>query len=400
MTVAEHDGAPVGRGLVTAWGRMGAAKRLVVVLAGLVVAVNVGLAGLRSVVGGGDPGGPTSSSFTTGVDGLAAWADLASSHGHQVVRSRSPLSASALSPRSTVVLAEPGELSAADVRQASRFVAAGGRLVVVGGAATPVLAVASSQPVRWAEAGVDRARGLLPVGEWAAVARVKASGRGRYVDFGRLLPVLGQDGRVVAVAGPAGRGWLVGLADAAVVQNGSLAAADNAAWALAATGGPGRPVVFVESVHGFGAATGLAALPASWRWAGLGAAVAVLALLWSYGQRFGPVERAHRRLRPPRRDYVDALAADLVRVHPSPDVAVEPLVHDTRLALAGWLGVSSAVEDASLQDHAARAGIDPADVQTLLRPARTDEQALATGRAAVRIRQITDRAPARRGAFP
>ena len=50
-------------------------QRVVVGVVALLVAVNVGLAGLRSLVGG-EPGGPVSSSFSTGADGLEGYADL------------------------------------------------------------------------------------------------------------------------------------------------------------------------------------------------------------------------------------------------------------------------------------------------------------------------------------
>jgi hypothetical protein len=115
---------------------------------------------------------------------------------------------------------------------------------------------------------------------------------------------------VVALAG-AGRGRVVMVADPSPLQNRLLARADNAALALALSGQ--GPLTFVESVHGYGAATGLAALPADAGWALILLAAAALALMAARGRRFGPPEAARRELAPPRAAYVDALATTLAR---------------------------------------------------------------------------------------
>ena len=76
-----------------------------------------------------------------------------------------------------------------------------------------------------------------------------------------------------------------------------LARADNAAFGLAAAGAGGRPVAFLETVHGYGEATGLAALPARALWVLAGLALAALALVWSMARRLGPAEDEARRAR-------------------------------------------------------------------------------------------------------
>jgi hypothetical protein len=102
------------------------------------------------------------------------------------------------------------------------------------------------------------------------------------------------------------------LADASPLQNRLLDAADNAAFGLDVAGG--RPVVFLETVHGYGAAARVfSGLPAEVRWALLGLLLAGLVAVWSAGRRFGPPEDAERALPPPRTEYVDALAAALAR---------------------------------------------------------------------------------------
>ena len=114
-------------------------------------------------------------------------------------------------------------------------------------------------------------------------------------------------GAVVAVA-QLGAGRAVLLADASPLHNRALARADSAAFGLAAAGAARRPVAFLETVHGYGEATGLAALPARALWAIAGLALAALALVWSMARRLGPPEDEARALAPPRRDYVEAVA--------------------------------------------------------------------------------------------
>lgn len=332
MTVPTGDASrhPLSDG----WARLGIGKRAGVAVIAAVLLVNIGLAGLQAVIGGSDPGGPVSSSFSTGADGFGAWADLLAEHGHPVTRLRTPPAQARVDPRSTLVLADPEVLSADDVRAVLRLVRAGGRAVLGGETATPVLAVVAGQPVRWASAGAARAATLVPVDETAGVGRVQPSGRGRYDDVGGLLPIIEGTGtgtgaprdRVLAVVATIGRGEVVGLADTGMLHNRRLDRADNAALALAVVGDVGRTVVFAESVHGYGATTGLGALPSSWKWAGLFLLLATGLGLWTFGQRFGPPEETSRRLRPPRKDYVDALAADLASVDPAPTIREE--THD------------------------------------------------------------------------
>ena len=109
----------------------------------------------------------------------------------------------------------------------------------------------------------------------------------------------------------AGRGRIVLLADSSPLQNRLLGEADNAAFALALSGR--GPLTFVESVHGYGPQRGLAALPARFGWALIGLLLAALVFMVARGRRLGPPERERRELPPPRRAYVDALAATMAR---------------------------------------------------------------------------------------
>ena len=119
----------------------------------------------------------------------------------------------------------------------------------------------------------------------------------------------------LAAVARVGAGRAVLLADASPLLNGRLAARDDAAFALAVAGA-GRPVAFVESVHGYGRASGWGALPGRFRGAlvllGLAGAVLVLAR----GRRLGPAQPAGRELAPARAAYAEGLAGALVRAGP------------------------------------------------------------------------------------
>ena len=110
-----------------------------------------------------------------------------------------------------------------------------------------------------------------------------------------------------------GRGRIDLLADAAPVENRLLASVDNAQLALNLAGPHGAPVIFAEALHGYGDATGLAAIPTRW-WV----AFAVLCLAWAAwalarGRRIGPAEAAVPDPVPPRSAYVEALARAVAR---------------------------------------------------------------------------------------
>jgi hypothetical protein len=109
-----------------------------------------------------------------------------------------------------------------------------------------------------------------------------------------------------------GRGRLDLLADASPVENGLLDRADDAQLALDLAGPPGTTVVFAEALHGYTAASGLAAFPGRWWVAIAGLALAAGAWALSRGRRLGPPEPSPPVPTPPRAAYVEAMARALV----------------------------------------------------------------------------------------
>ena len=129
-----------------------------------------------------------------------------------------------------------------------------------------------------------------------------------------------------------GSGTVELLADSSPLQNRLLGSADNAAFGLALAGPPSRPVEFLESYHGYGTGSGLSALPLAWKLLLGGLGLAALVYMVARGRRFGPPEEEGRSLAPPRREYVESLAAVVARSKRR-DAAVGPVQREARDAV-------------------------------------------------------------------
>lgn len=305
----------------TWWAARTRGERVLVLVIGALVLVGVVRTTIDTLVGS-SPGGPVSSSFSTGGSGLEGYADLLARDGHRVVRLKEHPTTADLPGGATAVVADPDQLDERTARALVQFVQRGGRLVLTGEAAEPLLSAVAGSAVGHDDGpAADRLDVWVPSADTGTARRLAGDQGGRWRDPGPFVPLAGDDRGPAVVALPVGAGHVVALADTSLLQNRNLARDDNAALGLALAGGRDRPVVFVESLHGFGA-TGLDALPDSWTAALLALALATVVGLWSFGRRFGPPEPQQRELRPPRSDHVEAVAAALDAAGASPDVPV------------------------------------------------------------------------------
>jgi pimeloyl-ACP methyl ester carboxylesterase len=166
---------------------------------------------------------------------------------------------------------------------------------------------------------------------------------------------------------------------ASPLQNRLLDEADNAALALA-LGGQG-PVVFVESVHGYTTATGLAALPARFQWALILLGLSGLVLIAARWPRMGPPEPPEEPRFPPRRAYVDALAATLAKTRDRA-AAVESIRSAARERLARRAALARDAGDEAWFEAARAAGLDHEEARALV---DGDGDGIAAGRALARL---------------
>ena len=279
------------------------------------------------------PSGPAGSAFSTTPAGVAAWASLLARNGHPVGTLRDSLASAPLAPGATLVVLEAGALSRAQTAHLRAFVAAGGTLVMGGGDPARTLTGLVARVPASVNTGPTLAHAVGSGPEVSGVGSVRTAGRGAWTGASGAQVLLAGAGGALLQRLSLGAGRVELLADPSPLENGLLAASDNAQLAINLAGGAGRPVVFAESVHGFTAATGLAAIPSRW-WvlaAGLALAGGLFAL--SRARRLGPPEPPAPPPAPARSAYVDALAAALVRARDAETLAamasnVPPSVSD------------------------------------------------------------------------
>jgi hypothetical protein len=349
-------------------------------IVGALVVVEVSLR-LIGTVTGGTPGGPRSSSYATSRVGLAAYADLLGRAGHPIDQQRTLPHRARLSSGDTVVLLDPPAVAPRDALALRAFVAAGGRLVAGGGDDTWLRALVRDPPrVLIPGVRVARARGL------GGARSVVTAGDAAWASAGGTRPLVTGRDRTVVTAARIGRGRVYLLADPSPLQNRLLGTADNAALGLALAGPTARTVEFLESYHGYGRSSGLAALPLAWKLLLGGLALAALVYMVARGRRLGPPEAEERELPPPRRAYVDSVAGLLERTRRR-DEAVEPVRRAAREAVLRRTGLPPDADDDAVQSAARRLGLGEPEAAALVVPARTDADVLAVGRVLARIGQ-------------
>jgi hypothetical protein len=286
--------------------------RGLLVLAGVLVGFVVVFAVIERLAP--SPKGPRSSSYATTRSGLAAYASVLDRAGHPVRRLRTPIAERAPRGDETLIVLEPDVVEPEEARAIGDWVRAGGRLVAGGRGDAPWLEAVVEDVPRWGPDGGSRRAALLPVAETADVGQVRGAEGGAWHELGTTLPVVGPADAPLVVTARSGRGTVALIADASPLHNSGLARADNAALGVALAGG--RPVAFLETVHGYGVSRGIASLPARVKWTLIGLLLTTLVALWSAARRFGPTEDPDTPLPPPRIEYVDALAASLARTKP------------------------------------------------------------------------------------
>jgi hypothetical protein len=346
--------------------------RILLVLLAAFVAVIVAIDRLAP-----EPSGPDGSSYATAPEGAAAYAELLHRAGQEVRRIRTPLAERAPDPRWTLAVLDPERVEQDEAAAIKRFVEAGGRLIAAG-ATSRWLAQVLDAPPAWGPGEPGEATVAAPVPETAGVTTVAFAEGGRWESLGGALPILaGPDGPVAAVA-TQGKGRAVLLPDPTPFVNARLAHADNAQFALGAAGG--RPVAFLETVHGYGEASGLGALPGRALWVLAGLALAAGLLVWSMARRFGPPEEDAAALAPPRRDYVEAVATALAATGDTAGVA-DAAARGARRRLAERAGLPPAAGEPELREAAERLGLEAAEIDALF----GDGDALAAGRALAKL---------------
>lgn len=348
-----------------------------VAVAGFTLLV-VGVQFLDSTTGGAEPdldGSAPASTLSRAPGGASAFRELLGRFGLEVRVQRGDLAGAELDPVSdTLVVLDAGGASDGDAAALTRFVWAGGDVVVAGYDGGLLDGIPGDRPER---IGAPDGRAVARVGDQRF--RVAAPG---------LIIWDHKGGRWVGVGYQAGPGTVRWAADAAPFLNRNLSRADNAGFAVAlttaATGS--RRVVIAEGVHGHGRATGLDAVPSRWRYALVAGLLAALLTMVAAGRRLGPPEDDDRDLGPGRERYAIAVGAALERTRHTTE-AVAPLQAAARFDLARRVGLPPDAVEVQLREAAVRLGWGREEIDALFEPAGRPDAVVAAGRAAVRARE-------------
>jgi hypothetical protein len=360
-----------------------AVRGIAIVVGGLLV-FELAVSALQSVTGGSGPSGPPSSSYATTPEGLAAYADLLVHAGHPVTRLRDRIAD--VDPASTLVVAD-APVDKEETAALARFSAAGGRLVLAGGAGASAAGDVLSSRVGWEPVSSTTARAVLPttvgVGDLRGLGAVRTAGEGGFTDTGPALPVVAAGDRPVVAVASVGTGTVLLVSDPSPLQNRLLGTAGNAGLALQLAGDAGRPVIFSEAGHGYGRRSGVGALPRQWRWALLLGLLATLVWMWSRARRLGPPDADPDEPLPPRRAYVDALAATLLRTG-DPAGAIEPVQTAARRRIGERAGLDPGADD-EVRRAALQLGLSEHDADAIISPVRSHDDAIRAARALAKL---------------
>jgi hypothetical protein len=356
-------------------------RRLIVIGVAVLVVLG-GLRALAELTRDDQPArGPAGSSYAYGPYGASAYAALLQRSGHDVIRLRDRPRDLDLDPRSTVVVLLPDVITTEDAAALRRFLRRGGRLVAADVQPGAWLEGVMQDPPVWTSESLGPTRPLAPLPETAGVRTIASGFEGRFADGGSAVPAVGTERAALAAVARVGAGRAVLLADPAPLLNSRLALRDDAAFALAIAGA-GRPIAFLESVHGYGRASGWGALPGRFRGALVLLALAGGALVLARGRRLGPAQPAGRALAPARAAYAEGLAGALVRSGPSAD-AIAPVVEEARSLLLTPAGSG----DDELLAAARRAGLSEEEARAIVHGASSRSAALAAARGLARINE-------------
>ncbi len=317
--------------------------------------------------------GPNGSVFVTDINGTAALGELLEQLGHPVLPAIAPLTG--LDSGGTLMILDPGFRStyaATEIESIVAWLEGGGRLIVSGRPHPDLIGDVLPDDIRLGFSGASPAPIVTPIR--GITGDVVTGGVYSIETDSDLLPLAGNP--PIAAAYEVGSGVVVYIADSSMLWNPSLE--QNGPWIVSLV--PDGPVRFDEVRHGFTAnpasetPTGLlAALPESVRRVILLLIPVLVLALITYGRRFGPPEETERRIAPPRRELVDAVAGLMARMG-DPVEAAELVPVRLREVVARRIGLPADARPDTLVDRAQELGLDPNDLERALDP--TDEDTM------------------------
>jgi hypothetical protein len=283
------------------------------------------------------------SSYSTDWLGTKAAFLLLQESGYRVERWESPpeeLPEDAAA--TTLIFAEPSERGTSAERAAvSRFVSAGGRLLVMGASGASFAPQSAALPIPDSDLTPKPFSALLPspLSRNAPEVTMVAPDEWSSLEPSQLA-IYGRNGKPGVVWYRYGKGQVIWWAIASPISNGSIREKTNLALFMNSVGPPNSHVLWDEYFHGMRRSLSSYFAETPLPWAGLQIACAFAAALFTFSRRSGPVRIPAGESRLSPLEFVDTLGSLYQSAHAAP-AAVEIVYQRLRLSLVRRLGISA-----------------------------------------------------------
>jgi hypothetical protein len=209
----------------------------------------------------------------------------------------------------TLIFAEPSERGSTGVRAAvSQFVAAGGRLLVMGASGASFAPQSTAVPIPDSDLTPKPFPALLPSPLSRNAPEVTMVAPDEWKSLApSQLAVHGKDGKPAVVWYRFGKGQVIWWAISSPMSNGSIREKGNLALFLNSVGPPGSRVLWDEYFHGMRRSLSSYFARTPLPWAGLQIAIAFAAVLFTFSRRSGPIRVPVEESRLSPLEFVDTL---------------------------------------------------------------------------------------------
>jgi hypothetical protein len=297
----------------------------------------------------------TPSSYSTDWLGTKAAFLLLQESGYRVERWESPpeeLPEDAAA--TTLIFAEPSERGASAERAAvSRFVSAGGRLLVMGASGASFAPQSAALPIPDSDLTPKPFSALLPSSLSRSAPEVTMVAPDEWSSLApSQLAIYGRNGKAGVVWYRYGKGQVIWWAIASPISNGSIREKGNLALFMNSVGPPTSHVLWDEYFHGMRRSLSSYFAETPLPWAGLQIACVFAAALFTFSRRSGPIRMPAGESRLSPLEFVDTLGSLYESAHVAP-AAVEIVYQRLRLALVRRLGIPAKAKLPELSQAAA-----------------------------------------------
>ena len=328
--------------------------RRVLVLGGIVLMLMLGIAFV--IASGTGDRGEVTTSYSSSSAGCKAIYLLLAESGYRVERWEDPPTALSEPASTTLVLAEPSELSTDAERAAiDAFMREGGYVIATGPDSARFLPGGASFPrLPTGRTWIDMPA-IAPSPITAAAPDITIASRATWAQTGSLVvPLYGDEDGQSVIEMTVGRGRAMWWEAATPLTNGGITVSNNLAFVLASLGAPGeRRILWDEYFHGRRRTLAASIWHSPTRWIGLQMAIVCLVVLLTHARRSGPIIPPVGESRLSPLEFVRTLGSLYERAGAS-SVAVEAADRRARYWLARRFSVSARASSAEMASAISR----------------------------------------------